>query len=850
MGIMVTGCRMLAAISSVALATAIGSSTAFAQTADVAEAEQDNSRVDDIVVTAQRREERLQDVPIAASAFGEALLERLNIDSTLDVAKFVPSLVAQHNTGLGTANGYYLRGIGNTESIATFDTPVGSYIDDVYVARQNSNNFYFFDVERIEVLRGPQGTLFGRNTSGGSVNLFVRKPADEFGGYAAGGVGSYGYREVRGTVDVPVIEGVRTKLSGYRVYSDGYVKNVVTGDRLNGDNSWGIRGATSIDVAPTITWNPAVTYIEDRGLNILNTECSRLDPTDCDGRFSATALTNPLNTTTGRFVTTNAPVSGEKGGFGLGNRVKNLLITSNLKFDLGPAALELITGYIDTRQRYAIDFFDGRSNAPGYTFAGATPVPTFTANQVNPPISNNPNGNFTLTNIGRFKQFSQELKLAGSAFGGAVDYVAGLFYFQERNRTDYADIFGSTLLADRVLDNDVTSYAAYAQGDWQVTPELTATVGLRYTDETKKIDFFDNRPACAASQTAAGCISSANIVAAAFPSGASIPLEQTARKLTPRFALSYAASRDFLFYASATKGFRSGGWNARSSTVATILPFGPETTWSYEGGTKTEWLDGKLRFNATAFYTEISGLQVLSSFVNPTSGALTFISGNYANQTNKGLELEFQAVPVAGLTLFANFGFQDPKYEIDRNAPTRSEYNVLSVNAQQSECRAALGGTASPLVGDTRAAATRAQSYCGAGIVTPNGDISRVVRAPRFTASGGISYRFDTGSTGVLIPSVSVSHYGQSETGSSNINIYQDSSGAYNLNSGSLVFGSHADATTLVNASFAWESDNDAFRLSVECNNCFDVTYVQSALSNFSYINPPRTWTASARFNF
>lgn len=846
----------MAGSSLLALGALLTGGEAFAQSAQTAPAqaqatdERDAaSRVDDIVVTAQRREERLQDVPLAASAFGQNQLDRLNVQSTLEVANFVPNLVAQNNTGLGTANGYYLRGIGNVESIATFDTPVGAYIDDVYVARQNSNNFYAFDVDRIEVLRGPQGTLFGRNTSAGSVNLYLRKPADKLSGFVTGGVGAYGAYEVTGNVNVPLANNIRTKFSGYRRYSDGYVTNVITGQRLNGDNSWGGRGALSIDFASNITWDAAVSYIHDEALNILNTPCSRLVPTQCNGRFSATAIANPLRTPTGRFATT-VPVSGDKGGFGLGNVVDNLLVTSDLKIDLGDAKLDLITGFIDTRQRYAIDFFDGRTNAPGFTFAGTPPVPTFSAAQMNPPISNNPNGNFSLTNIGRFEQFSQEVKIAGSAFGGKLDYVGGLFYFQERNRTDYADIFGTILLADRILNNSVTSYAAYGQVDWHIVPALTATVGLRYTNENKTIDFFDNRPQCAASQATAGCLSTVNFTTTTFPSGATIPLSQTVNRVTPRFALTYKPDDDLLFFASATNGFRSGGWNARSSAVTTILPFGPETTWSYELGAKTQSFDGRLRANVTLFYTTIFDLQVLSSFVNPTSGALTFISGNFANQDNLGAEFEFQAVPVRNLTLFANVGIQNPRYNIDRTGPVRSQYNVLSVNAQQQECQAALAGTASPLVGDARAAATRAGAYCGAGIVTPNGDISRVVRSPLLTVSGGVSYKLETQSIGNFTPSVAVSYYSDQETGSSNVNIYQDAAGAFNLRGGTLAFGSYAGPTALVNASLSWNSPGDRVRLTIACDNCFDTIYVQSALSNFSYINPPRSWTATARVNF
>ncbi len=142
------------------------------------------AQLEEIIVTAERREASLQDVPIAVSAYNEALMEKLQIQETLDLINVVPNLFGGNNTGLGSANMYYLRGQGNDESIATFDPPVGTYIDDVYVSRQNANNFAFFDVDRIEVLRGPQGTLFGRNTTGGAINVVMKKPSAEGGGFA------------------------------------------------------------------------------------------------------------------------------------------------------------------------------------------------------------------------------------------------------------------------------------------------------------------------------------------------------------------------------------------------------------------------------------------------------------------------------------------------------------------------------------------------------------------------------------------------------------------------------------------------------------------------------------------
>ena len=214
------------------VAAALSGQTTFAQES----ATPSGSLLEEVVVTAQRREEKIQDVPIAISAFSEAQLEQFNVTQALGISKLIPNLLAFNNTGLGTANGYYLRGIGNTESIPTFDPPVGTYVDDIFISRQNANNFGLFDMDRIEVLRGPQGTLFGRNTTGGAVNLIMKKPAKEFGGYAEAGFGQFNQVTGRGSIDVPVSDTVLTKLSAYYIKDDGYIDAAHVG-KLDADGA-------------------------------------------------------------------------------------------------------------------------------------------------------------------------------------------------------------------------------------------------------------------------------------------------------------------------------------------------------------------------------------------------------------------------------------------------------------------------------------------------------------------------------------------------------------------------------------------------------------------------------------
>src|SRR6185369_9043226 len=195
-----------------------------------------DNQVEQIIVTAQRRRERAQDVPIAISVFSGEQLQARGVTNALQLGQYVPNLVAQNNTGIGSANAYFLRGLGSTETIATFDPPVGTYVDDIYLSRQNANNLALFDVARVEVLRGPQGTLFGRNTTGGAINVIMRDPGKDFGGYAELGFGKYGKKLARASVDIPFSSQFAVKLTGYWQDDKGYVKNITTGQRLNDDD--------------------------------------------------------------------------------------------------------------------------------------------------------------------------------------------------------------------------------------------------------------------------------------------------------------------------------------------------------------------------------------------------------------------------------------------------------------------------------------------------------------------------------------------------------------------------------------------------------------------------------------
>ena len=800
--------------------------------------DEQGSGIADIVVTAQRRQESAQNVPIAITAFNAATIEARGISSALDVTQFVPNLVGLNNTGLGTANAYYLRGVGNTESIATFDPPIGTYIDDIYISRQNANNFSFFDVERVEVLRGPQGTLFGRNTTGGAISVVMKEPGDKLGGFAEIGYGSYDRKLARASIDLPLGPRFAAKVSGYWQDDNGYAKNSITNERTNENDGWGLRLGVKGELSDSITWNASYTHTFANSTNVLNFDCDPVNPTNCDGRFVSTGL-KKVNSFGGL-------ITGAKNNYGLGNTARMDLISSNLQIGLGDKfSLNLITGYVDMAQKFALDFADGRG------------LPSLTSPR--PPVRGYTLGGFVIANDGKHKQFTQEVKVSGELGDGLADIVAGVFYINEKNDTDFADIFNlglapppagfPFLLADRRLKNNTDAWAGYFQADIHATDQITLTAGIRYTDEKKTFSITDNRASCNDGTIEATCLDNSKLFAA---NGAAIPREIRTKVWTPRFAVNYRPSPDLLVFASATKGFKSGGWNARATAPSEALPFGPEVAWSYEAGFKADLLDRRLRVNLTAFLLDIKGLQTPSAFIR-ANGSIAFITRNFANYRNKGLELEVTAQPTDGLNLFASIGFSDDKYILDSNAAAFDAYGVQAVAGQQAACALQLAAGKVPLGSGADSAPA-----CGVGIVAPNGKLAEPVRSPDWTVALGMSYEAPLGGGLSLIPSLNASWRSASETGTSQLSFFDQgftsSPGGitYPVNTayrGAFLTGSFSKARWIANASITLKSE-DGWSLVAECKNCFDEEAVESSLVNYSYLNPPRTWALRAKYAF
>ncbi|MEE4218843.1 MAG: TonB-dependent receptor [Xanthomonadales bacterium] len=688
------------------------------------------AQLEEVVVTAERREQSVQDVPVAVSAFDEQTLQEFQIETTLDLVNIIPNLFGGNNTGLGTANMYYLRAQGNDESIATFDPAVGTYVDDVYVTRQNANNFAFFDVERIEVLRGPQGTLFGRNTTGGAINVILKKPGEEFSGFAEVGYGRFDEYLGRATVDMPFSESVLTKFSAFIIKDDGWLNNTTDGGTYNDVDMKGFRGALRYLASDNVIWDLSVDYMETNAANVDGDIIG-------DDRFTSTVLPGGL-----------PPIPGWVQKADYGNDTETLSVVSNLGFDLGAGRTSLILGYRDLSQDFLLNF-------PG-------PVP-------------GPGNDdfFWIDNTGTHEMLTAELKWVANLMDDRMTLVTGVFYLDEDNTTDFADyLFGGLRLADRVLTNGTKSYAVYAQADWKIGEKGTLTVGARFTDEDKDIGLADN--------TGADVLTTAGLIAAG------IPLSQSESKVTPRIAYAYDISDEFMVYASATNGFKSGGWNARGTSPSAYEPFGPEEIWSYEIGMRAEWLDGTLRTNITAFYSEVEDLQTTAA---TPSGQ--FLTTNAGGLENKGLEAEITWLPIDIWKIFASVGLQDAKYV---DLPEGCTVPNTSFAGYDRNCNPAV----------------------------PK-------RAPDTTITLGTSVDFGIGGGLVIRPFGNLRYISENFVGTSSQGFNSD--------------------VTIYNAGIALVGSEGTWQATLECTNCSDEEYVTSFLFN-DYFTPPGRWQARVRWNF
>ena len=651
--------------------------------------------LDEVIVTAQRRSENLQKVPLAVTSLSQASLERAQINSALDIARVVPNMIASNNVGQGSANVYYIRGLGQTQSFPTFEPQVGTYVDDIYIGRQNANNLALFGVEQVQVLRGPQGTLFGRNSTGGAVVVTLQKPSDTLGGDLDVAYGAFNQISARGAVNVPISDQVSARIAAFTNKNDGYVENLTNGETLNDVKSFGFRESLRIRPAKytNVEWNLATDYSSSDSANVLNFPGP--GGVDGSGRVAYTGYSRDGAALSG-FL------SGAKSKLGQGVKVKSWGANSNLKIDLTGGTLTLISGFRGLDQRLGVDF-------PLAAFGPLVPYDPGAA------------GQFSLAQALRSYQYSQEVKWNGE-IGDKLNYTAGGFYMFETNRNNFGAVanigplialeYFPVPLGDEFTKNDTKSTAVYAQGDYKVNDKLTVTLGGRFTHEEKTLSAQANVPGLG--------FSTQDIRDAGYKT------KLTVDEFTPRAAVQYQLDPQVMLFASATRGFQGGGWNGLTFAPATFNNFDPETIWSYEAGMRAETPNRQLRFNATLFYSDVKDYQLLSDL--PTAG--DFVTTNAADFRAYGAEFDVDWRPIEQLSLSAQIGLMDAKYQ----SPS------ADVVVQQGACREDPGAL---------------NPACGAGIVDLAGNLAEPSQSPNMTLSTSATYDWNF-STFTLSPTASV----------------------------------------------------------------------------------------------
>ncbi|GEO00930.1 TonB-dependent receptor [Novosphingobium sediminis] len=633
-----------------------------AGTAGTTASETDAGAVDNIVVTARFRNEKLQDTPLSVSALNSNIIQNSVLLDVQNIQKFLPNVQLARISFAGNALAASIRGVSFADLEKTFDPAIGISIDGVFLGTNTGANVDFFDLESVEVLRGPQGTLYGRNTIGGTISMRRTKPTGELGATLHGRYGSYGTYDLDAVVNLPKIGDVASiKLFGLLRKSDSFTRNRYTGEREKGRDFWNVGGSVLLDLGPDTTALLSVDYQKDRSAypsTVNLTTASGLPfgagGNICDFTQAIFAGIPPLQ---GLGCASEGYLKQAKENYTLANStipfqsfIDGINTSLEINAKLGGFKLTAITGYRDTTD----SLLEENTGAPPIPVAPGVSLPLFVAARDQ-----------------KYKQFSQEVRVSGN-LTDRIDIVAGAYYLH----TDYfiqpypyngsraAQVYvlngpAQSFTAGQKLD----SFAVFAESIIKLGSNVRLTVGGRYTWETKdfNIDF-----------TVPGAFSAA--------------AKKTFSDPTGRVILDWKPNPDTMLYASWSRGFRSGGFNGRATSPTSIGPYNPERVDSFEGGVKSDLMGGKLRFNPTVFYVKYSNKQ--EDIIRAAGAGTETVVENAASARIWGIELEMQARPTPDLTLRASGGYLNAKYNSFLIPDLANPGQFLNVSGQRNFRRA------------------------------------------------------------------------------------------------------------------------------------------------------------------
>jgi iron complex outermembrane receptor protein len=664
------------------------------------------AQLEEITVTARRVEESLQNAPVAVTAFTAENLQNARIRNVGDLAKYVPNLTFEGGeTGRRAAP--VLRGVGLIDSRG-FDNAVGVFIDGVFVSGRAAQNIQMLDLERVEVVRGPQNALYGRSTFAGAINYVTRKPGDEFDAYMEATAAQSEFFEVMGAISGPIVGDTLSGRLGFSYTEDeGMFSNgpVGAGDGIGGAETKSINGALRWQPSDTVDLMLSAFYsdefVANRPLSVNPNNCGELDP-DLSSITAASydrgvpllycGEVQPLE---GTSLSLSPDAYSQDGD--------TTRLALDMTFDLGAASLHSITSWTRNKNLSKVDLDRNQAGEPFYGYVSLADWEAAGSPAFQPAFElifpNSGVGTFN-TYFGATGQdqnyWSQELRLSSNS-EGRLRWNAGVFYFRaENDDTSFVGIDATDAINDLGLSADeiqfllvtelapggplaaiptpilpnqvftqgsemtnlilaqteVSQYSAFGSAEFDFTDRLTGTFELRYTYEERTLtnvfdDFFGS------------------------PTGS---FTNDWSFIDPRAILRYQATDDAMIYGSIAKGTRSGGQNPAIADPA-LVPYDEETNWTYEIGAKTGWFDNRLQVNAAAFYMDWQDAQFRqrTPSVGQGGGLLT-ITTNATGITSYGAELEVVAAPFEGFEVGGSYGFADSTFDDGTVATGEARY--------------------------------------------------------------------------------------------------------------------------------------------------------------------------------
>ena len=668
--------------------------------------------LEEVIVTARKRAEELQDTPVAISAFSAESMKIAGIANTRDLQESVPGL---NFSEMGNkAPSIFIRGIGQKEANAALDPGVGVYINSIYIARTDSQLLEIMDTESVQVLRGPQGTLFGKNNTGGALLVTTQLPnTEDYEGEVATRVGNYGRVDLKATGNIPLIEDkMAARVSLNSTNLDGYVKNTYNGDKYGDEDRLG--ATARVIWQPTDTLNADVFYywskINEHGAGF---SCVYQNPNGVFNTFTWPGFTAP-NSYQSRC---NASEEESKDTKVLLNGPTQFEMTSQivgltLNWEYDNFEIKSVTAWSNQQDISIVDDTDG-TDIEG---VATGPVAVLGALQRSLAAGY---GDFSLPDDEERNQYSEELQLSGTALDERLTYTTGIFLAREEidnnitgnqvgfNGYSYKD--DQNVLIPRIsgatnssLTND--SYAIFAQGTYEVTDWYSLTAGTRYTTEKRKREATLYEADCQAIVDAnlvpgaSNALCAFGVVSLADPTGfyanppTFLPLrtvdqyvalegdvitadngvvkdDQDWSKWTPTITNAFTIPDQYLvdtvldstlFYLTYSKGFKSGGFEMKGLE---IQEFEPESVTNYEVGVKLDAFDQRVRFNTAFYYMDYDDIQIRVAEQGATFADILFYIDNAGAATIRGFETELTVLPLPNVVLNATTSYTDASYD-------------------------------------------------------------------------------------------------------------------------------------------------------------------------------------------